>query len=121
MKVLVQLASIMVLCLVSEIISTIIPLNVTIIAFLFLLLLLLTGVVRLEWIAAGGDLLLKYMPLFFISAGVKVIEEYDIIRNVVVPFLCIVILSTVLTFAVTALVVSITIKLTTREKEGKSE
>lgn len=52
-----------------------------ILAMLFLLALLLTGIVKQHHVAPCASPLLNFMPLFFIPAGVGFIEHLDIINT----------------------------------------
>ena len=51
------------------------------------------------------------MAFFFIPAGVGIMEYFDVLRECLLPFLVICVISTVLTFAVTAGTVALVMKL----------
>ncbi|RXF03205.1 CidA/LrgA family protein [Pseudoalteromonas sp. PS5] len=46
-----------------------------------LVILLFLGVVKPEWIAPAANPILKYMALFFIPAGVGVVEHIDLFQS----------------------------------------
>jgi len=54
-----------------------IPFPSALIAMIALFLLLLTGVIKEAWIAPACQPILKYMALFFIPAGVGLVEHLD--------------------------------------------
>ena len=49
------------------------------IAMLLLFLLLCSGIIKAEWIAPASEPILKYMALFFIPAGVGVVDHLSLI------------------------------------------
>lgn len=53
------------------------PGNVT--GMILIFLALQTGVLHLEWIKSGSDLLLKHMALFFVPPGVGLVLYFDLI------------------------------------------
>ena len=55
--------------------------------------------------------MLKNMAFFFIPAGVGIMEYFDVLKECLLPFLVICVVSTVLTFAVTAGTVARVMKL----------
>jgi holin-like protein len=54
-----------------------IPFPSALIAMIVLFLLLLTGIIKEAWIAPACQPILKYMALFFIPAGVGLVEHLD--------------------------------------------
>ena len=69
---------------------------------ILLFLLLLFKVLKVEHIEEKASFVLNNMAFFFIPAGVGVMEYFDILGAYLVPFLVICVVSTILTFAVTA-------------------
>ena len=88
----------------------------SVIAMVLLLLLLLSGVLRVDHIREKSDFLLSNMAFFFIPAGVSVINYFDVLASALLPLLVICVVSTVLTFAVTAYAVRLTRLLMDRRK-----
>ena len=67
-----------------------------------LFLLLLTGALKLRQIEDAADFLTKNMAFFFIPAGVEILENYKPVADKILPLLAVLVLTTVITFAVTA-------------------
>lgn len=62
---------------------------------LFILLgLLCSGAVKLQDVQATGNLLLDLMPLMFIPSAVGLIEKFDELKAILVPFFVITVVST---------------------------
>lgn len=70
-----------------------------------LLFLLILGWVKEEDIGRTCDLLVKYMALYFIAPAVGIMESFHLIKDVLVPYLGLIIISSLLTLGVTGLVV----------------
>ena len=96
MKILLQIAAVFGICWVGEGLAKLLPLPGSVISMILLLILLLTGLLKPHHIREKSDFLLQNMAFFFIPAGVALMEVFGIL------FLAICILSTFLTFAVTA-------------------
>lgn len=116
MKILNQIAIIFFLCLSGEAIAYILPfpLPPSIIAMFLLLLALFSGFLKIDHIKEKSDFLLQNMAFFFIPAGVKVIEHLDLISAMWWQLLVIIVASTVFVFLITALSVSLALKLERR-------
>ena len=86
---------------IGEFISTAIGLPVpgNVLGMGLLLSALLSGVVREEWLREASELLLSYMALFFVPAGVGVMLYFDLITHEWLP---IVVGTVFITFAVMA-------------------
>lgn len=85
----------------GELISTFldIPIPGSVVGMVLLLLALVRGIVRVEWLQAAADLLLSHMALFFVPAGVGVMVHFDLIAREWLP---IAVGTVVSTFAVMA-------------------
>lgn len=118
MKIIIQVAIIFSICWVSQIIEALLPIAfpASVIGMILLLLLLLSGVLRVDHIREKSDFLLSNMAFFFIPAGVSVINYFDVLASALLPLLVICVVSTVLTFAVTAYAVRLTRRLMDRRK-----
>ncbi len=78
---------------------------------LFLLYLtLLLKWLHLEDVKLLSDFFLKYMAFFFIPAGVSIISSYTLIESAIIPIIGVLIISTIITMAITGLVVDYLIK-----------
>ena len=74
---------------------------------------------KIEHVQEKADFLLGNMAFFFVPAGVSIINYFDILKSTVLQLLVICIVSTIVTFAVTAYVVTLTVKLMEKKKGGK--
>ena len=72
---------------------------------LFLMLLaLLSGIIRLEGVEGAGNFLLDTMTIMFLPAAVGIMTVTELLRPVLLPYLIIIVLSTVLVMSVTGLI-----------------
>ena len=120
MKTLLQLSLIMTICLVGELLSSLIPFPIpgTILALCILFILLKTKIIKLSWVEDAGDLLLKNMTLLFVPAGVKIMAYFGIIKDIWWKLLLLCIAATVLSFLATALVVTAVMKLSKKGEKA---
>ena len=118
MRILAQIGIVLFVCLLGEAIAAVLPFPfpASVIGMVLLLLLLLSGVLRVDHIREKSDFLLSNMAFFFIPAGVSVINYFDVLASALLPLLVICVVSTVLTFAVTAYAVRLTRLLMDRRK-----
>ena len=123
MKILKQLLIIFALCLCGEVISILLPFSfpASVISLLLLFVLLMCRVLKPEQVADVSDFLLGSMAIFFIPAGVAIMEKYELIRDSFIPLLIITLVTTVLTFATTAYTVLFLIKLMKKREEKRNE
>lgn len=113
MKILLQIGVVLLICLISEAVSLLLPFPFpgSVLAMIVLFILLVTGILKVDHIREKSDFMLKNMAFFFIPAGVGMIEYFDVLKECLLPFLVICVVSTVLTFAVTAGTVALVMKL----------
>ena len=123
MKLLKQLAFLFILCLVGELISSVLPFAFPagIISMIILLILLLCKAVKSEQISDVSDFLLSNMAFFFIPAAVNILENVHLIADKILPFFIICLVSTVVTFAVSAGVCTLCINLQNKLGGQKDE
>ena len=109
MKILKQFGVIFGVCWVSLVIEHYLPFSfpASVIGMILLLICLLTGFLKIEH------------AFFFVPAGVSIINYFDILKSTVLQLLVICVVSTIVTFAVTAYVVTLTVKLMEKKKGGK--
>lgn len=81
------------------------PLPANIVGMLLMLILIVTRILPLRWVKAGSNWLLAEMLLFFIPAVVAVVNYGDLLRVEGWRICAVIILSTLLVLASTALVV----------------
>ena len=86
----------------------------SIISMVLLFILLLFGWCKEKQIREVSDFLLANMAVLFIPAGVSIINYFDDIRNVWPALLAIIIISTIVTFLVTAFTTQLMIRLMAR-------
>lgn len=120
MKVFKQLFIILSINLAGELMSKYLhlPLPGSITGMLILLVLLLTGVIKERQISETADFMLQNMGFFFIPAGVSIIVSYHALNGVYFETVTVVILSTLIVMAVTALATQLFINLN-EKKNGK--
>lgn len=103
MKYLREIAVIFGITMVGELLNQWIPLPVPAGVYgLFILLgLLCSGKLKISDIEATGNLLLDLMPLMFIPAAVGLIEKFEELKAILVPFVVITVASTFIVLTIT--------------------
>lgn len=119
MKIIKQIGIIFTVCWLSQVIAKFLPFDfpASVIGMIFLFLCLLTGVLKIGHIQEKSDFLLGNMAFFFVPAGVSIMNYFDLLKNSAVKLVIICIVSTVITFVVTAYSVTLTMKLMNRRKK----
>ncbi len=122
MKIVKQLAILLLLCFISEIISKLLPFTFPsgVIGMLLLLLLLLTKIIPVNAVEDVCTFLTKNLSLFFLPATVQIVEQFDVIKEHLLPIIIIIMVSTMLTFGVTALTVTLCMKAQNRIRGKKN-
>ncbi|WP_372773463.1 CidA/LrgA family protein [Mangrovibacterium sp.] len=112
MKIFKQLLIILGVNLAGELLSEYfhLPLPGSITGMILLLILLLTGVVKDHHIRDTADFMIQNMGFFFIPAGVSVMISYHTLDGFYFETVVVVILSTLIVFAATALSTDLLIK-----------
>lgn len=120
MKIFKQLFIILGINLAGELISRYLnlPLPGSITGMIILLILLLTGVLKERHIRDSADFMLQNMGFFFIPAGVSIIVSYHALDGFYFETLLVLVLSTILVLAATALATQLFINLS-EKKNGK--
>lgn len=121
MKIFKQLLIILGINLAGELLSKYLhlPLPGSITGMLLLLVLLLTGAIKERHIRETADFMLQHMGFFFIPAGVSLLVTYHTLKGYYFQTLLVVILSTILVLAATALTTELLIKLN-EKKNGRT-
>ena len=121
MAILLQIGVVLLICLLSEIVSLLLPFPFpgSVIAMIILFILLAAGVIKVGHIRQKAEFMLKNMPFFFIPAGVGIMEYFDVLKSCIVPFIVICVVSTILTFAATAGTVALIMRLQHRYRGRK--
>ena len=81
------------------------PIPATVLGMIFVLILLLTGIVKLEQIDAVGQFLLDHLTFLFIPGGVGLIASLDLIKDQWLQILILIVISTSIVITVTGLTV----------------
>ncbi|MCI8599911.1 MAG: CidA/LrgA family protein [Lachnospiraceae bacterium] len=123
MKIIKQFGIIFAICWFSVVIEHFLPFSFpsSVIGMIVLLFCLLTGVLKVDHIREKSDFLLSNMAFFFIPAGVNVINYLDILKAHWLTLILICSLTTLITFAVTAYSVRLTMRLLKRERSARHE
>lgn len=105
--------------LVGELLNAVLPFPVPAGVYgLFLLLFLLCkGIVKLRDVEATGNLLLDIMPIMFIPATVGLIEQFTLIKEILIPLVLISLISTLAVMGITGKTAEFMMK--KGKKEGK--
>lgn len=113
LKILIQIGILCGLYWLSQCIEAILPVPfpASVISLLLLLALLVLRVVKVEQIREKADFLLGNLGFFFVPVSVSIMNYAGVIRENAAAFLTICVVSTVLTFAVTAAVVRLACRL----------
>ncbi len=121
MKIILQIGAVLAICLLGEGVSLLLPIPFpgSVIAMILLFLLLLSGLLRPEHIRQKSDFLLQNMAFFFIPAGVGIMEYAEDLLPFLLPLLLICVITTVLTFAASALTAKLVIHLQEKSHAGK--
>ncbi|WP_227103416.1 CidA/LrgA family protein [Intestinibacillus massiliensis] len=116
MKYLRQLAILFALCVAGDLLSVLcagkLPGNVLGMSLLFILLAF--GVIKLSHVEEAADFFLKNMAFFFLPACLGILDVFPQIKSQLVPILAVIILTTLITAAVTAGTVHLVLKLQAR-------
>jgi holin-like protein len=109
MKYLRQLAIILVICFIGEVLNKLlnIPVPGNVIGMIILLISLLTGFIKLEAIGEVTEFLLKHLAFFFVPAGVGIISSMDIISANLFPMVAVILLSAIVVMVTTGITVQL--------------
>lgn len=115
----IELAIIFAVCLLGELIADILPFefSASVLSMIILLALLVVKALKLEQIKSTASFLTSNMAVLFIPYGVKILQYLDIIKENLVLFMLIVLVTTPVVYGVTALTAQLIIKLQKGEDE----
>lgn len=121
MKFIKQLAIILTISLIAEVMEYLIPLPIaaSIYGLVLMLLGLITKVIPLEKVEGAADFLVEIMPLLFIPPTVGIMASVDALKEMLVPLCVISVVSTILIMGVTGKVSQHIIRCSDRKKETK--
>lgn len=122
-KLLVQIGIVFAICLLGEWIASLLPFVFpsSVISMILLFLLLLIGLLKVEHIREKTDFLLKNMAFFFIPSGVALMEQTELLKGKILPLLLICLLTTIITFAVSAFTIRLVMKWQNRWQQMRIE
>lgn len=117
MSYLMQFAIILGVSFAGEALNMLLPLPVPagVYGLCLMLLLLCTGVLKVEQVGGAARFLIEIMPVMFVPACVGLMDVYDRILPILLPFAIIILTSTVAVMAVTGRVTQRVIRLERRE------
>ena len=123
MEILTQFAIIAGICMGGDWIASLLPIPFpgSVIAMILLFILLGIKWIKEEQIQEVGDFLLKNTAFFFVPAGVSVMNYFDLLKESIVPFIFICVITLILTFAVTATTVNFVMKLQQKKENKENE
>ncbi len=123
MKIVTQVGIIFSICWISQIIEKLLPFSfpASVIGMILLFILLRAHILKVDHIREKSDFLLENMAFFFIPAGVSIINYFDVLKNWVVQLIVICVVSTVVTFAVTAYSMKLALYLMQKKKSGRAK
>ena len=103
MKYLKQFGIILFVSLLGELLRMLIPLPIpaSVYGLVLMLILLMTGIIKLQQIKEVSAFLIEIMPVMFIPAGVGLLESWPSLRPVWIPVVFISVATTIIVMAVT--------------------
>ena len=120
MKILLQIALVFGVYWVSQCIEVVLPFSfpASVISLILLLVLLLTGIVKVDHVREKSDFLLGNLGFFFVPVSVGIMNYAQLIWENAAAFLTICVVSLVLTYGATVGAVRLTQKLLEKRKGG---
>jgi holin-like protein len=123
MKILSQIGILFGICLLGEWIATLLPflLPGSIVSMILVLVFLFTKILKERNIEKPADFLLTNMTFFFIPSGVRIIEQFDLLKSVWWQLLVISLVSLLTCFLVSSWTVILVGKLLNRRRNPSHE
>ena len=115
----IELAIIFAVCLLGDFIVSLLPFefSASVLSMIILLVLLVVKALKYERIKSTADFLTSNMAVLFIPYGVKILQYLDVIRENLLLFMLIVLVTTPVVYGVTALTAQLVIKLQKGEND----
>ena len=119
MKLFKQITIVFLICMAGEVMAAMLPFPfpAAVAALLIMLGLFISGVLKPESVQELAEYLLANMAFLFVPSGVAILDEYASIQGNVLQLLIVMVVSLVITFAVTAYTVTGVIHLMERRKK----
>lgn len=114
-----ELAIILAICLMGDLLAELLPFkfSASVLSMIILLILLMAKAIKLDNINASASFLTSNMAVLFIPYGVKLLQYLDVIKENMLLFLLIVLVTTPVVYGVTAFTAQLVIKLQGEEGE----
>ncbi|ADU28187.1 CidA/LrgA family protein [Ethanoligenens harbinense] len=121
MKILAQCGIIFAICVAGQVLSVVthLPVPGNVFGMIILFLLLYFKVIRKQQIRRVSRFLIGNMAFFFIPSGVAIVANFNTIKGVLVPYLLIILFTTIIVLSVTGVFANWVMKLFNR-KGGKA-
>lgn len=105
MKILAQCGIVFAICVVGEVLSVVthLPVPGNVFGMIILFLLLYFKVVKKQQIRRVSRFLIGNMAFFFIPSGVAIVANFNTIKNVLIPYLLIILFTTIIVLSVTGI------------------
>lgn len=102
MKYIKQLTIIIIISLLGEVLSQVLPFSIPASVYgLFLMLAaLMTKVIRVEHVKEASDFLMDIMPIMFVPASVGLMVSWGLLRDILIPVLIVSVLGTLIVMVV---------------------
>ena len=112
-----ELAVILAVCFLGDVLVTVLPFNfsASVLSMIILLILLVTKAIKFDYIKNSASFFTSNMAVLFIPYGVKLLQYLDVIKENLLLFLIIVLVTTPVVYGVTAFTAQLVMKLA---KEG---
>lgn len=108
-----QLAIILAVCFLGDVLCSLLPFKFSssVLSMLILLFLLVFKVIRFEYVESSANFFTSNMAVLFIPYGVNLLQYLDVIKENLILFLIIVIITTPVVYGVTAFTAQLVMKL----------
>lgn len=121
MKYIKQFCVILLVSFLGELLKTVLPFPIpgSVYAMVLLFLALSTGVLKLEQVKEVALFLVEIMPVLFVSAGVGLMNSWDALQRILLPAICIMLLSTVIVMLIAGWVTQGVIRFSERRQSDE--
>ncbi|SEW27760.1 CidA/LrgA family protein [[Clostridium] fimetarium] len=112
-----QFGLILAVTFIGEILRFLIPLPIpaSIYGLVIMLIVLKTGIVKLEQVKNAAGFLIEIMPLMFIPAAVGILVSWDALKDIYIPIIFITITTTIIVMVVTGRITQFIIRIEKRK------
>lgn len=123
MKYVKQFSVILLVSFIGEALKWMLPFPVpgSIYGMVLLFVLLCLGVIKLEHVQDVADFLIEIMPILFVSAGVRLMDAWDILQPILLPVVIIMLVTTVIVMVVAGHGTQFVIRYKQKQKQKREE